>query len=304
MQSKLVQSQAGLEHHLHKLPVPYHLAFRIHGNRGCANYDQNEWESAIFDFEWCKEILKLVMKVESGRPEIEEACSWLMVWSSLPLANIYLFKKNQFKKALNLQMEMERMIPGGDSDELRSLKDTLRIARFTTSYQYCVSHLKNVPDLKEQVVREFGGAQRPYQDEKASENYLLTELFNAYMDHGNFNAALGFIQEAKKFLSSEDDGGISNNVELEAFCDTKLGMDDTANKLIKSYRMATLKPVSKLPPRMQQMVKVYTQRTFTHDKSQDSTPSKQQRILKILKSILNDNERQVVFIIIFSFKSN
>lgn len=133
------------------------------------------------------------MKVEPGSPEIQDPCSWLMVWASLTLANIYVFKRNQFKKAFNLQMEMERMIPDGNSDELRSLKYTLRRARCTTLYQYCVSHVNN-PDLKKKVVKDFGG-QRSTQDDKASEFFLLTKLFHAYMDNRNFKAALGFIQK-------------------------------------------------------------------------------------------------------------
>lgn len=291
---------------MHKLPVTFHLVFRIHGNRGRSYYDKNKWERAIFEFEWCREILKLVMKAEPGSPEIQDACSWLMVWASLPLANIYVFKRNEFKKAFNLQMEMERMIPGGNSDELRSLKDTLRIARFTTLYQYCVSHVKN-PDLKKEVVTDFGG-QRSNQDDKASEVFLLTELFHAYMDNGNFKAALGFIQKAKQYLSKEDADGISKNIELEAFCYINLGMDDAAQKAIKDYGIATRTPLSKLPPRMQRMIKVgfNSQKPFPLHKPQDLNPrrfDKQQRNLKILKLIPNDNKRQVIPITIFSFIS-
>jgi len=139
-----------------------------------------------------------------------------MVWASLPLSNVYLFKKKQFKKAFDLQMEMEKLIPGGDSDELRSLKENLRIARFMTLYlYYSVSHdVKNL-DLKKTVVTDVG-VQRSNQDDKANEYYLLTKNFHAFMDDGNFKAALGFIQEAKKYLPSEDVDSIGQNVELEA----------------------------------------------------------------------------------------
>ncbi|KAG0555084.1 hypothetical protein KC19_12G143300 [Ceratodon purpureus] len=294
MQSQLVQSQAGLEHYLHKLPVAFHLAFRIHGKRGCSYYDQNKWERAIFDFEWCKEILKLVTKVESGNPELEQTCSWLMVWASLPLNNIYLFRRNQFRKAFDLQMEMERIIPGGDLDELRNLKHILRIARFTTLYQYCDSHLKNSA-LKEKVVRDFG-SQESNQDDKACENYLLTELCCAYLDIGNFRAALSFIVKGKQYLSSKNKDGIIKNAELQVYCYVKLGQDDVASKVIKDYKIDTRTPKSKVPPRMQKMEKLVgpdAKKPFTLDKPGDLDPSsleKQQRKLKILQLISNDNK--------------
>lgn len=306
MQSKLVQSHAGLEHHIHKLPVTFHREFRIHGNKGCSYYDKNKWERAIIEFERCREILKLVMKAEPGSPEIQDACSWLMVWAGLPLANIYVFKRNKFKKAFNLQLEMERMIPGGNSDELRSLKDTLRIARFTTLYQYCVSHVKNL-DLKKEVVTDFGG-QRSNQDDNAIEVFLLTELFCAYMDNGNFNTALGFIQKAKQYLSKEDADGISKNVELEVMCYMNLGMDDAAQKAINNYSAATRTPLSKLPPRMQRMndVGFNSRKPFPLHKPGDLNSRRfdnQQRNQKILELILSDNKRQVIPITIFSFIS-
>ena len=57
------------------------------------------------------------------------------------------------------------MIPGGNYDELRRLKDTLRIARFNTLCQYC------------------------------------KELFHAYKDNENFKVASDFIQKTKQYLS-------------------------------------------------------------------------------------------------------
>lgn len=176
-------------------------------------------------------------------------------------------------------MEMEKMVP----DELRSLKNELRKARFMTLYQYSARN----PDLRKRVVRDFGSNQ----DDKANENKLLTRIFHAFMDDGNFIAALRFIQEAKKYLSSEDVDGISQNVELEAFCLSKLGRDDLGRKVIMDYRRTYKIRESQLKARMKRMLDVYKQNMFSPDKSQNLIPLRQQRNVEILKLILTDNER-------------
>ncbi len=93
---------------------------------------------------------------------------------------------------------MERMIPGGNYDELRRLKDTLRIARFNTLCQYC------------------------------------KELFHAYKDNENFKVASDFIQKTKQYLSKEDVDGINMNIELNAMCYINLGMDDATQEVLNN----------------------------------------------------------------------
>ena len=86
--------------------------------------------------------------------------------------------------------------------------------------------MKN-PSLKKKVVTDFGD-QRSNQGDKSSEILLLTRLSHAHTNNKNFKAAIGFIQNVKQYLSKEDVDGISKNIELEAFRNINLGMDDAA----------------------------------------------------------------------------
>jgi hypothetical protein len=97
---------------LHQLPVPSHLAFRNHSNVGLLGQDHAAWEGAIFNFEWCRELLKL------SRTAIDkESFDWLLVWTDLPLAQLYNFRKMHFKKALDRWKEMFSSLPQ-DNDGL------------------------------------------------------------------------------------------------------------------------------------------------------------------------------------------
>lgn len=108
------------------------------------------------------------------------------------------FSQETNSRKISIHMQMERMIPGGNYDELRRLKDTLRIARFNTLCQYC------------------------------------KELFHASKDNENLKVALDFIQKTKQYLSREDVDGISKNIKLNTIRYINLGMDDATQEVLNN----------------------------------------------------------------------
>ena len=210
------------------------MAFRKHAKDGRLHLERDEWDKAIFNFEWC---IELLMKVQS--PKNEDACDWLVVWASLPLANIYQFKKKNFKRTLDVWRQIKMRMPQFEdsTSELYHLQIKVQLAIWTVEYQYVVSDLKDAY-LKKLVIKEvYESFKTLFQDENAAEYSLLRELSYIHSDNGYYGDALNFIQEAKKYLPRLDDEHGVRNVLLEAFYYSSLGVHDEAHEVLGNYKL-------------------------------------------------------------------
>ena len=259
LKNKLVQSTTGLEHHLHKLPVPIHLAYQRHSGlaRECQQFC--DWENAVFNFEWCKELLKL------GRLQIErDTLEWLIVWADVPLADLYEIRKMQYRKALDLRREMFCMVQDKKSD----VYFTLHYHIMAGMYQCAVS---DHPEVKDVVVHHFthlfrlGGL-----DNWACEERCLFFLYEKHFRFGNFEASLHYIRQAKKHLPEHkwDDKELSDYVFKEAVCLIYLRNYEEAEQVVKEHWTKTNEVLEKLPAELQALMQALKNPQYVGDNFQ------------------------------------
>jgi len=125
--------------------VPIHLAFRKHSNLGFLGQDHADWEGAIFQFEWCRELLKF------SRTAIEkESFDWLLVWADIPLAQLYEFRRMEFRKALDIWKEIFCLVPRDGNATYMVIAINFHI--YAGMYQCAVT---DYPDFKDQSSGNF-----------------------------------------------------------------------------------------------------------------------------------------------------
>ncbi|KAL3689802.1 hypothetical protein R1sor_016111 [Riccia sorocarpa] len=142
-QQEVIQSTTGLEHHLEKLPVPIQLAFRVHSDRGRSSMKFADWEGAIFNYEWCKELLRLTMRIHKFE---NKTYDWLVVWLDVPLVEVYEFWKSDFRRVLELRQEMWHKVP----PDLLHIRHSVLHLKLITLYQCAVSYY---PEVKNEVLK-------------------------------------------------------------------------------------------------------------------------------------------------------
>lgn len=252
-QNKVVQSQAGLEHHLQKLPVPISLAFRRHSDFGRVCQHLADWGTAIFHFEWCKELLKL-----SRSATEKETYDWLTAWACVPLVELYGYGIRHFKNALDSIMEIWECVKQDDSNTLDDRKDIqaqLVMLMYAARYRCAVAEY---PDMKGVIVRNYGSLVGS--EEWASEESLLQYLYSSNLVHGDVEASLDCILRRKQLVNEhvsgqEHDAKIMDFVIMEALCLITLRRVEDANRVVNEYWVSSGKRQVELPAKLQLLLK-------------------------------------------------
>lgn len=255
---QLVQSKIGLEHHLHKLPVPIHLAYQRHSSLGRACQQFCDWENAVFNFEWCKELLNL------SKLQIEkETYEWLIVWADVPLVDLYEFRKMQYRKALDLRREMLCMV----QDKKSKVYITLLFHIMAGMYQCAVS---DHPEVKDVVIHNFTHLFRLGKlDDWACEERCLFFLYEKYSRYGNFEASLHYIRQAKKHLPEHKrDVKEFDYVFKEVVCLICLRNYEEAEQVVREHWAKTNEVIEKLPVEFQVLVQALKNPEYIADNFQ------------------------------------
>lgn len=198
---QLIQSPVGLEHHLLKLPFPVQLAFRKHGYLGRL-YDLEliDWENAMFQFEFCREILETIT-IETNL-DFEKARAWLMVWVMVPLVDLYELLKKQYRMAYDLRLQMVTLFKHGYADQksIGREEGSLMIDAIGAMYMWAISDYPSDSDLKRKVIQN-GGRTLNLKDDLTAELIILEQLTLKFMYvHENIEGALDLVRRTKQLL--------------------------------------------------------------------------------------------------------
>jgi hypothetical protein len=193
---QLVQSEHGLQYHLQKLPSQLGDAFHRHGECGQAAIDMGDWETARREFECCRNVVKELIATDVGKATQD----WLLVWASLPLADLYHFHEKRLKEACEIQKEMLNCVmPLQDSDEHYMVFHTLAIFYYISLYEwgYSASCSSNPAVRKDSAVEKYAMLQDF--DEKEAEPHICYLLAIEHFRHsGSLEDGLHWLKEAKR----------------------------------------------------------------------------------------------------------
>ncbi len=195
-QLQLVQSEHGLQYHLQKLPPQLGEAFHRHGECGQGAIDMGDWETARREFECCRNVVKELIATDVGKATQD----WLLVWASLPLADLYHFHEKRLKEACEIQKEMLNcVISLQDSDEHYMVFHTIAIFYYISLYEWghSASCSSNPAVGKDSAVEKYAMLQDF--DEKEAEPDICYLLAIEHFRHsGSLEDGLHWLKEAKR----------------------------------------------------------------------------------------------------------
>jgi hypothetical protein len=193
---QLVQSEHGLQYHLQKLPSQLGEAFHRHGECGQGAIDMGDWETARREFERCRNVVKELIATDVGKATQD----WLLVWASLPLADLYHFHEKRLKEACEIQEEMLNCVMSlQDSDEHHMVFHTIAIFYYISLYEWghSASCSSNPAVGKDSAVEKYAMLQDF--DEKEAEPHICYLLAIEHFRHsGSLEDGLHWLKEAKR----------------------------------------------------------------------------------------------------------
>ncbi|KAL3683022.1 hypothetical protein R1sor_001044 [Riccia sorocarpa] len=212
-----------------------------------------DWEAAVFNYEWCKELLRLTM--ETHKFEIQsETYDWLLVWLDVPLVEMYEFRKMDFRRALDLRTEMWSKVPADLSDVSNNLKTLEMVAL----YQCAVA---DYPEVKHEVLKIVSECFNFDSCSSAEEEFLLL-LHRRNHRYGNLEASCSYLDHLDRHLASaasEKSEHLEQRpwiLEVQLGILFKLGRIGEVQALIQNFQRRTNKKKKDLPKALQYFLTV------------------------------------------------
>jgi hypothetical protein len=155
-----------------------------------------DWETARREFERCRNVVKELIATDVGKATQD----WLLVWASLPLADLYHFHEKRLKEACEIQEEMLNCVMSlQDSDEHHMVFHTIAIFYYISLYEWghSASCSSNPAVGKDSAVEKYAMLQDF--DEKEAEPHICYLLAIEHFRHsGSLEDGLHWLKEAKR----------------------------------------------------------------------------------------------------------
>ena len=227
----LVQSQAGLAHHLQSVSSQFAERFVSYNNEGLDALAAMDREKVLSSFSQCRAMVKEELNMDDD----VKTYNWLLAWADHSLALFYQAHRGDsamLKSAMTMRMEiLECVFPFLGSHP--TLVKVCRSYCYTSQYEWAASEVEGKTELAVQEFAELMGY-----DEHEAEPHLCLLL---YVDHyftGSFEVSLRWIREAKRLWQelSPDGGGNWSFfcLECEAKLLLKLGRFPEAVKVLEN----------------------------------------------------------------------
>ncbi|KAG0601668.1 hypothetical protein M758_11G130500 [Ceratodon purpureus] len=245
--SQLIQADEQImeQYYWVRFPPAHYLAFRKLYDTGRYAQDEGDWDSAIFYYELCRDLLK-DMKTRFKSADFD--CS--LAWICIPLVELYQMKTKNLKKSLDLRKELRDCL-----GSLRVDSNYVKLAVHANFHAaiYHFSHSK-YPSFVDKIMAEIiklvpkpSAGKRPEIWEfficsvgpKYWEYYLVTTLLIWHYVQGDYETALDVVGVLKQVVEKhfpDDQEKIDQNVIFEATCLMELKMFQDADLVFEKAR--------------------------------------------------------------------